>query len=149
MMVEILRNEQDVMRTIIPRSIEPRSAEESIPRTCYFARLEDAALHAGHNVQVLREFCWLVNVHPYLPGFVRVCKHLLEIFSCLDELTELDGSLISRNAWEPLLRWIVDQRDALARKIFSENSQEDNAKRKRFMSATPPKIKPVKFCRSC
>ncbi len=122
----------------MPKSIEPRSAEEPIPRTCYFARLEDAALHAGYNVQSLREFCWLVNVHPYLPGFVRVCKHFLEIFSYLDDLTQLGESLISSNAWEPLLRWIVDQRDVLAKKIFSENDQEDNANRRRFLSATPP-----------
>ena len=118
-------------------SIEPGGAEEVISMSYYFARLEDATLRAGHNVETLRELCWLLNVHPALPGFVQVCRHLREILSYPDELTQLGSSLISRNAWQPLLRWIVEQGVVLGREIFPGADLADHANQRKFLSTTP------------
>ena len=113
--------------------IDKTSAEDVEMSRCSFALLESAALRAGQNAVKLRELFWLLNVHPQLPGFVRVCKHLLEILSFQAELPQLEVSRISLESWEVLLHWIVEHGVSLGQEIFPGNEKDA----RRFLWASP------------
>lgn len=114
--------------------IDKTSAEDVEISRCPFALLESAALRAGQNAVKLRELFWLLNVHPQLPGFVRVCKHLLEILSFLAELPQSEVKRISLEPWEVFLHWIVENGVLLGQEIFQGNEKDAN----RFLWASPP-----------
>lgn len=101
-------------------------------------RLEAAAQEDRQDVACLREFLWLLNVHPDLPGFAQVCRHVQQIVSLLPKYPETDVKEFRLGAWIPLLSWVSKDPKELAKRIFPTKTSNSKQHRERYLRTKTP-----------
>jgi hypothetical protein len=101
-------------------------------------RLEAAAQIDRQDVARLREFLWLLNVHPDLPGFEQVCRHVQQIVSLLSESFERDVRLLRLDAWLPLLSWVAKDPKELTKRLFPSKTPKYEQYRERYLRTSIP-----------
>lgn len=92
-----------------------------LPRTvfrCPYRDLLDAAQATGQNVDVLRDICWRIHVHPSLTALPRIAKNLLNILTLLRDQVHVDLASHRMEECLPVLEWLAADEHVAA--ILSE-----------------------------
>lgn len=96
-------------------------------------RLRAAAQEDGLDVAALEEMLWLANLHPELPGFVRICSHGAEM-AALNRTTvfsSLSADVLDR--WTSIFDWVIGNAVPLSERLFPLTEEDAESAQKRFL----------------
>ena len=89
-----------------------------------WTRLLTAAEEDRQDVAGLQEMLWLLNIHPDIPGFVRICHHGSDIAALSGWLNTQDGFRTCLGRWNPMFQWGNKDVESLSERIFSGEGQD-------------------------
>ena len=103
-----------------------------------WTRLLTAAEEDRQDVAGLQEMLWLLNIHPDIPGFVRICHHGSDIAALSGWLNTQDGFRTCLGRWNPIFQWVNKNVELLSERIFSGGGQDCACGRERFLRMQKP-----------
>ena len=103
-----------------------------------WTRLLTVAEEDRQDIAGLQEMLWLLNIHPDLPGLVRICRHGSEITALSGWLSEQDGYRTCLRRWNPIFQWVNEHSESLSERIFSGEDHESMSRQKRFLQIQKP-----------
>ena len=95
-------------------------------RSSEIQELLKAATDGGIDTELLREILWLITAHTKLIGFLWTARRLKEILLKISDEWPQVLEEIGIDSWQPVLEWILDNRDQLEKSLGADFARKLN-----------------------